>query len=105
MHQAVFAEFTRVAIDASNLLEAPDDSHKLQHVRLLSSEPRLVCASKVYSGLGADIVYGIIALKTSMSAIACQGQAGRNAAPTNWSLILDLASTLFQRLVGMAVPH
>jgi hypothetical protein len=28
-----------------------------QHVRLLSSEPLwLVCASKVYSGLGADIV-------------------------------------------------
>jgi hypothetical protein len=25
-----------------------------------------VCASKVYSGLGADIVYGIIALKTSL---------------------------------------
>jgi len=24
---------------------------------------RLVCASKVYSGLGADIVYGIISLK------------------------------------------
>jgi hypothetical protein len=34
-----------------------------QHVRLLSSEPLVVCASKVYSGLGADIVYGIT-LKT-----------------------------------------
>jgi hypothetical protein len=33
-----------------------------QHVRLLSSEPLVVCASKVYSGLGADTVYGIITL-------------------------------------------
>jgi len=35
----------------------------------------LVCASKVYSGLGADIVYGIITLKMPgtgiLSALAC----------------------------------
>jgi len=31
-----------------------------EHVRFLSSE---VCASKVHSGLGADIVYAIITLK------------------------------------------
>ena len=29
------------------------------------SEPLVVSASKVYSGLGADIVYGIITLKSS----------------------------------------
>jgi len=28
----------------------------------------LVCASKVYSGLGADIVYGIITLKIHFAA-------------------------------------
>jgi hypothetical protein len=33
-----------------------------QHVRLLSPEPWLVGTTKVYSGLGADIVYGIITL-------------------------------------------
>jgi hypothetical protein len=35
-----------------------------QHVRLLPPSPLVVCASKVYSGLGADIVYGIITLRT-----------------------------------------
>jgi hypothetical protein len=40
-----------------------------QHVRLLSSEPLwLVCASKVYSALGADIVYGIISVKMHSAA-------------------------------------
>src|SRR3954451_13013891 len=66
MRQAPFAQFTCVGIDVSNLLEARMIITTYnQHVRLLSSEPFgwLVCASKVFSGLGADIVYGIIALK------------------------------------------
>jgi hypothetical protein len=33
-----------------------------QHVRLLSPSPLVVSASKVYSSLGAGIVYGIITL-------------------------------------------
>jgi hypothetical protein len=33
-----------------------------QHVRLLSPEPWLVGTSYVFSGLGADFVYGIISL-------------------------------------------
>jgi hypothetical protein len=37
-----------------------------QHVRLLSPEPWLVGTTQVYSGLGADIVYGIIALKVQL---------------------------------------
>jgi hypothetical protein len=39
-----------------------DDS--INNVASFSPSPLLVCASKVYSGLGADIVYGIITLKT-----------------------------------------
>jgi hypothetical protein len=42
----------------------------------------LVCASKVYSGLGADIVYGIIALRMAregvLSAMAFHEKAGRS---------------------------
>ena len=63
MRQASFAQFPCVCIYERNLLEArmiitPYN----QHVRLLSSEPLVVSASKVYSATGADIVYGIITL-------------------------------------------
>ena len=65
MSQSPFAQFTAIRIHKRNLLHARMIITTYnQHVRLLSSEPLwLVCASKVYSGLGADIVYGIIALK------------------------------------------
>src|SRR5205807_1350578 len=49
--------FTTVRIDKRNLLEARVIVTTYNdHVRLLSPEPRLVSASKVYSGMGADIV-------------------------------------------------
>jgi hypothetical protein len=64
MRPAPFLQFTRLCIHERNLLEARMIITTYnQHVRLLSSEPLwLACASRVYSGLGADIVYGIITL-------------------------------------------
>src|SRR5437870_12239094 len=50
-------EATRVRIDKRNLLEARVIVTTYNdHVRLLSPEPWLVSATKVYSGVGADIV-------------------------------------------------
>src|SRR6266576_735309 len=49
--------FTRVRIDKRNLLEARVIVTTYNdHVRLLSPEPWLASATKVYSGVGADIV-------------------------------------------------
>src|SRR5437879_12480223 len=49
--------FTRVRIDKRNLLEARVRVTTYNdHVRLLSPEPWLASATKVYSGMGADIV-------------------------------------------------
>src|SRR5437899_12733446 len=49
--------FTRVRIDKRNLLEAwVIVTTYNDHVRLLSPEPWLASATKVYSGMGADIV-------------------------------------------------
>src|SRR5207237_8468376 len=49
--------FTTVRIDKRNLLEARVIVTTYNdHVRLLSPEPWLVSATKVYSGMGADIV-------------------------------------------------
>src|SRR5204863_1832316 len=49
--------FTTVRIDKRNLLEARVIVTTYNdHVRLLSPEPWLVSATKVYSGVGADIV-------------------------------------------------
>src|SRR6266704_6187470 len=49
--------FTPVRIDKRNLLEARVIVTTYNdHVRLLSPEPWLVSATKVYSGMGADIV-------------------------------------------------
>ena len=49
--------FTTVRIDKRNLLEARVIvSTYNDHVRLLSPEPWLASATKVYSGMGADIV-------------------------------------------------
>ena len=51
------AEATGVRIDKRNLLEARVIVTTYNdHVRLLSPEPWLVSATKVYSGVGADIV-------------------------------------------------
>src|SRR5436305_8611600 len=50
-------EATSVRIDKRNLLEARVIVTTYNdHVRLLSPEPWLVSATKVYSGVGADIV-------------------------------------------------
>src|SRR3989441_3464933 len=50
-------QFPRVRIDKRNLLEARVIVTTYNdHVRLLSPEPWLVSATKVYSGVGADIV-------------------------------------------------
>ena len=50
-------EATSVRIDKRNLLEARMIVTTYNdHVRLLSPEPWLVSATKVYSGVGADIV-------------------------------------------------
>src|SRR5947209_11922081 len=50
-------EATSVRIDKRNLLEARVIvTTTNDHVRLLSPEPWLVSATKVYSGVGADIV-------------------------------------------------
>ena len=50
-------EATSVRIDKRNLLEARVIVTTYNdHVRLLSPEPYLVSATKVYSGMGADIV-------------------------------------------------
>src|SRR5204862_6190841 len=50
-------EATRVRIDKRNLLEARVIVTTYNdHVRLLSPEAWLVSATKVYSGMGADIV-------------------------------------------------
>src|SRR5881227_1743826 len=55
--QSPLVPFTRVRIDKRNLLEARVIVTTYNdHVRLLSPEPWLVSATKVYSGLGADIV-------------------------------------------------
>jgi len=49
--------FTCVCIYKRDLLEARVIVTTYNdHVRLLSPEPWLVCATKVYSGVGADIV-------------------------------------------------
>src|SRR2546427_10001144 len=49
--------FTTVRIDKRNLLEARVIVTTYNdHVRLLSPEPWLASATKVYSGVGADIV-------------------------------------------------
>ena len=55
--QFPFVQFPRVRIDKRNLLEARVIVTTYNdHVRLLSPEPWLVSATKVYSGMGADIV-------------------------------------------------
>src|SRR6266704_2948333 len=55
--QFPFVPLTRVRIDKRNLLEARVIVTTYNdHVRLLSPEPWLVSATKVYSGVGADIV-------------------------------------------------
>src|SRR3989441_2787408 len=55
--QFPFVPFPRVRIDKRNLLEARVIVTTYNdHVRLLSPEPWLVSATKVYSGVGADIV-------------------------------------------------
>src|SRR5438876_11819588 len=55
--QFPFVPFTTVRIDKRNLLEARVIVTTYNdHVRLLSPEPWLVSATKVYSGVGADIV-------------------------------------------------
>src|SRR5580765_2648508 len=55
--QSSFLDFPRLDIDERNLLEARVIITTYnQHVRLLSPEPWLVGTTKVYSGLGADIV-------------------------------------------------
>src|SRR6266567_651238 len=55
--QFPFVQFPRVRIDKRNLLEARVIVTTYNdHVRLLSPEPWLVSATKVYSGVGADIV-------------------------------------------------
>src|SRR5881296_1682114 len=57
--------FTRVRIDKRNLLEARVIVTTYNdHVRLLSPEPWLVSATKVYSGVGADIVMESLHLLT-----------------------------------------
>src|SRR5437667_10226841 len=55
--QFPFVPLTRVRIDKRNLLEARVIVTTYNdHVRLLSPEPWLASATKVYSGVGADIV-------------------------------------------------
>src|SRR5512141_2706592 len=55
--QASLLEFSCFSVDERNLLEARVIITTYnQHVRLLSPEPWLVGTTKVYSGLGADIV-------------------------------------------------
>ena len=55
--QFPFVQFPRVRIDKRNLLEARVIVTTYNdHVRLLSPEPWLASATKVYSGVGADIV-------------------------------------------------
>src|SRR5438094_8410013 len=55
--QFPFVPFPRVRIDKRNLLEARVIVTTYNdHVRLLSPEPWLVSATKVYSGVGPDIV-------------------------------------------------
>src|SRR5437667_7055941 len=54
--QFPFVQFPRVRIDKRNLLEARVIVTTYNdHVRLLSPEPWLVSATKVYSGVGADM--------------------------------------------------
>ena len=63
VNQALFTEFSGFRIHECNLLEARMIVATYnQHVRLLSPSPLVVSASKVYSSLGAGIVYGIITL-------------------------------------------
>src|SRR5258707_15315118 len=55
--QSSLLQFPAFSIDKRNLLEARVIVTTYnQHVRLLSPEPWLVGTTKVYSGLGADIV-------------------------------------------------
>src|SRR5438876_10302726 len=55
--QIPFVPFTSARIDKRNLLEARAIVTTYNdHVRLLSPEPWLVSATKVYSGVGADNV-------------------------------------------------
>src|SRR3989441_6481258 len=55
--QSPFVQFTCVCIYKRDLLEARVIVTTYNdHVRLLSPEPWLVSATKVYSGVGADIV-------------------------------------------------
>ena len=57
MPQASLLEFPCFSVDERNLLEARVIITTYnQYVRLLSPEPWLVRTTKVYSGLGADIV-------------------------------------------------
>src|SRR5947209_19306377 len=66
--QFPFVPFTSVRIDKRNLLEARVIVTTYNdHVRLLSPEPWLVSATKVYSGMGADIVMESLRSKPSMS--------------------------------------
>jgi hypothetical protein len=60
-----FLQFSRIGIHKRNLLEARMVVTPYNpHVRLLSPGPWLVGTTKVYPGVGADIVMESITLKT-----------------------------------------
>ena len=62
----------------------------------------LVCASKVYSGRGADIVYGIITLKMTgagiLSVMAFHEKAGRSQVDSFCFLLVTLFLPSHSRL-------
>src|SRR5262249_51508779 len=65
MCQSLFLELTCLRVHKSNLLKARVIITTYNdHVRLLPPEPWLVCTTKAYSGLGADIVMESISLKS-----------------------------------------
>src|SRR2546429_5663652 len=67
--------FTTVRIDKRNLLEARVIVTTYNdHVRLLSPEPWLASATKVYSGVGADIV--MESLRSLILIASCRGRGG-----------------------------
>src|SRR5258708_18267224 len=74
--QSSLLQFPAFSIDKRNLLEARVIVTTYnQHVRLLSPEPWLVGTTKVYSGLGADIV---------MESLRSLTPRGRRSARSRW---------------------
>jgi hypothetical protein len=78
--QSSFFHFPGVGIEKRNLLEARVIVTTYNdHVRLLSPEPFwLVGATKVYSGVGADIVMESLHQQFSIGVIAFHEKAGRS---------------------------